>query len=70
MRKTQLWSIIKEISYTIDDWDQDVFEKEINKPEMIFKKFIPAKDNWKEMECFVVKIKIIKEKSYVAAERE
>lgn len=62
MRKLQLWSMIKEIASVIDSWDQDRFEKEIEKPELTFAKYLPETANWHNMERYVVRIKITKER--------
>lgn len=62
MRKLQLWSTIKEIASVIDSWDKETFEKEMEKSEMTFLKYLPEPSNWSGMQKYVVKITLTKER--------
>lgn len=61
MRKTQLWSILREIPYAIAKWDNETFMQEIAKPEMSFAKYLPSEGDWYKTEKYIIKIKIEKE---------
>ena len=59
MRKLQLWSLFREITSSIDGWDEETFQK--SKDEMTFVKFLPKSGDWHKEEKYVIKIKITKE---------
>jgi hypothetical protein len=62
MRKIQMWSTLKEILSVIDGWDKETFEREKEKDEMTFHKFLPGPaDQWNVLDKYVIKIKIYKE---------
>lgn len=60
MKKIQLWSIVKEIGSVIDGWDKETFEKEIDKPEMTFAKYLPSSGDWHKMDRYIISIRITK----------
>lgn len=60
MRKMQLWSMFKEITSHICDWDEEMFQK--SKNSMTFVKYLPMAGQWgKKSDKYLIKIKIDKE---------